>query len=141
VRTLQRDVVIIGGGPAGLSAAVEAARAGADVLLIDENRQPGGQLLKQIHKFFGSKEHSAGIRGINIGKSLLQEAEQLGVEVWLNAAAIGLFENNQVAVLKDGETLSITGKRLLWQPVLRRTRYTSRAGRCLESWEQELLRP
>ena len=110
---MQRDVVIIGGGPAGLSAAVEAARAGADVLLIDENRQPGGQLLKQIHKFFGSKEHSAGIRGINIGKSLLQEAEQLGVEVWLNAAAIGLFENNQVAVLKDGETLSITGKKLL----------------------------
>ena len=108
-----RDIVIIGGGPAGLAAAATAARAGADVLLVDENRLPGGQLLKQIHKFFGSKEHSAGIRGVEIGKNLLTEAKELGVEIWLNAAAIGLFEGNAVAVLKEGKTVVVEGKKIL----------------------------
>ncbi len=42
-------LVIIGAGPAGLSAAIEAASAGAKVLVIDENAKPGGQLFKQIH--------------------------------------------------------------------------------------------
>lgn len=53
------DLVIVGAGPAGLSAAVEAAKTGMRVIVFDENAKPGGQLFKQIHKFFGSKEHKA----------------------------------------------------------------------------------
>ena len=53
------DVIVIGAGPAGLGAAIEARRHGASVLLLDENSRPGGQLFKQIHKFFGSEEHPA----------------------------------------------------------------------------------
>ena len=48
---MKREVVIIGGGPAGLAAAIEAKRDGCDVLLVDENRRAGGQLFKQLHKF------------------------------------------------------------------------------------------
>lgn len=110
---MKRDIVIIGGGPAGLAAALEAAKAGAKVLVIDENRRPGGQLLKQIHKFFGSREHGAGIRGIDIGARLLAEAEGLGVEVWLDSAAIGLFEGNQVAVLRGGRIVAVEGGKVL----------------------------
>ena len=62
------ECVVVGAGPAGLSAAIEAARAGVKVTLFDENRRPGGQLIKQIHKFFGSKDHRAGVRGIDIGE-------------------------------------------------------------------------
>ena len=57
MRQITTDVAVIGAGPAGLSAAYQAARAGAKVTLIDENKRPGGQPFKQIHKFFGSKEH------------------------------------------------------------------------------------
>ena len=46
------DLVVIGAGPAGLSAAIEAASKGLDTIVFDENARPGGQLFKQIHKFW-----------------------------------------------------------------------------------------
>ncbi|HBN80613.1 MAG TPA: pyridine nucleotide-disulfide oxidoreductase, partial [Ruminococcaceae bacterium] len=70
------ELIVIGAGPAGLSAAVEAANAGMSVAVFDENARPGGQLFKQIHKFFGSKEHQAKIRGFRIGQQLLKQAEE-----------------------------------------------------------------
>jgi len=84
------ELVCIGAGPAGLSAAIEAARLGVGVVVYDENDRPGGQLFKQIHKFFGSREHRAQERGFHIGQSLLDEARQLGVEVVLNAVVLGI---------------------------------------------------
>ena len=60
---INTDICVIGAGPAGLAASIEAARCGAKVLLIDENIMAGGQLFKQIHKFFGSREHHAGDPG------------------------------------------------------------------------------
>ena len=64
------DLIIVGAGPSGLSAAIEAAKRGLKVVVFDENEKPGGQLFKQIHKFFGSKEHKAKIRGFKIGEDL-----------------------------------------------------------------------
>ena len=95
------DLIIIGAGPAGLSAAVEAAGAGMHVVVFDENARPGGQLFKQIHKFFGSKEHKAKIRGIRIGEELLKEAEDAGVEVHLNAIVLGLFDCKEITVMEN----------------------------------------
>ena len=99
------EILIIGAGPAGLSAAIEAARYGAKVLVVDENDKPGGQLFKQIHKFFGSRRHQAGVRGIDIGTELLNEVKELGVEVMLNTVAYGIYPNDEgVALCVDGET-------------------------------------
>ena len=85
------EILVIGAGPAGLSAAIEAAKYGAEVLVVDENNKPGGQLFKQIHKFFGSRRHKAGVRGVDIGTELLEEVEKLGVEVMLNTVAYGFY--------------------------------------------------
>ena len=95
------DLIVIGAGPAGLSAAVEGAKRGLEVVVFDENDKPGGQLFKQIHKFFGSKEHKAKIRGYNIGKELLSNAEQLGVKIILNAEVVGLYPFKEVAINID----------------------------------------
>ena len=92
------EVIIVGAGPSGLSAAIEAAKRGLKVVVFDENEKPGGQLFKQIHKFFGSKEHHAKIRGFKIGEELLQEADALGVEVKLNATVAGLYSDKEVNV-------------------------------------------
>lgn len=92
------DMIVVGAGPAGLSAAIEAAKRGLKPIVFDENARPGGQLFKQIHKFFGSKEHKAKIRGFKIGEELLKEAEQYGVTVVLNAIVVGLYPEKEVTV-------------------------------------------
>lgn len=114
---MKREIVIIGAGPAGMAAAVEAARAGAQVLLVDQNDQPGGQLFKQLHKFFGSASHYAGIRGMDIGTMLLEQCAQAGVEVWLSSAVIGVYEGNEIAVVRteglDQKLVTVTASRIL----------------------------
>ena len=111
------EMVCVGAGPAGLAAAVTAARNGVDVVVYDENDRPGGQLFKQIHKFFGSKEHRAMERGFDIGNSFLTEARELGVEVSLNSVVLGIYENGALNVMirdrieqvKAEKTLIATG--------------------------------
>lgn len=98
------DLIVIGAGPAGLSAAIEAAKNGMHPIVFDENAKPGGQLFKQIHKFFGSKEHKAKIRGFKIGQELLEEAKKYGVQVVLNATVVGLYQEKEVNV-KIGEEI------------------------------------
>ncbi|MDR1933090.1 MAG: NAD(P)/FAD-dependent oxidoreductase [Spirochaetales bacterium] len=110
------QILIVGAGPAGLCAAIEAARAGAKAFIIDENSKPGGQLFKQIHKFFGSYEHRAGVRGYAIGTDLLRETEELGVEVILNAPVYGLFRHDggmMVSYMKDGREKAILAEKII----------------------------
>ena len=107
------DILIVGAGPAGLGAAIEAAKAGTAVLLIDENLKAGGQLFKQIHKFFGSEAHYAGIRGFQIGEMLLEEAARLGVETWLDTRALGLLDDGSVGVMHEGHFERIEAKKTI----------------------------
>lgn len=114
----KREILIIGAGPAGLAASVEAAGTGAQVLLVDENDTPGGQLFKQIHKFFGSASHRAGTRGINIGKQLLEQTKEVKVELWLNTTAVGVAGDRQVVLVRkkeDGtaETVVVEAEKIL----------------------------
>ena len=97
------EMIVVGAGPAGLCAAIEAANAGMDVAVFDENARPGGQLFKQIHKFFGSKEHGAKIRGFRIGENLLEQAKEAGVHVHLNATVSGIYDEKEVLVNTNGE--------------------------------------
>jgi len=110
------DIVVIGGGPAGLSAAAAAAAHGARVTLLDEQTVPGGQLSKQIHKFFGSREHLAGTRGFAIGRRLLEDALAAGVDVRLGFAVYAVHPDTgdgfEVAAY-GGKAIRLRGRRLI----------------------------
>jgi thioredoxin reductase/Fe-S-cluster-containing hydrogenase component 2 len=107
------DLVVIGGGPAGLAAVIEAAKAGTKTLVIDENIIAGGQLFKQIHKFFGSHRHHAGIRGYEIGGRLLQEAKESGAEISLNCAVCQATETKDITFVKNGKMTLLKAKKLI----------------------------
>lgn len=93
------DIFVVGAGPAGICATIEAANLGASVLLVDENLCIGGQLIKQTHKFFGSKYEKAGTRGIQIAKDLENELENLKkkgkVTLMLESTVIGYYEGKK----------------------------------------------
>ena len=109
---IETEIAIVGAGPAGLAAACESAQVGSKVIVFDENNHPGGQLVKQIHKFFGSKEHLAGVRGIDIGKKLYKRALSLGVEVRLGTVVWGYFEN-QLAVVFNNQVEVVSAKKII----------------------------
>lgn len=115
IEELVTDVLIIGGGPSGLAAAVELGKRGIETLLIDDKHALGGKLVLQTHKFFGSEEDShAGVRGHDIGKLLAAEvASHASVEVWINSTALFVFSDKKVGILKDGVYKIVTPKRIL----------------------------
>jgi sarcosine oxidase subunit alpha len=104
IPTAEVECLIIGGGPAGLSAAIELGKAGVRTLLVDDKHRLGGKLILQTHKFFGSAEACyAGTRGIDIARKLEAEVHQFeNVRVWLNATALAVFSDRQVGVLRAG---------------------------------------
>ena len=108
------EILVIGGGPAGLTAAIRAGEAGAKVVLVERDDFLGGQLVKQTHRFFGAKKEHAGTRGFKIGEDLKARIKELpNVEVLLSATALGHYEDGVVTVLKDGKMLKYKPEKLI----------------------------
>ncbi len=102
-RPIETEILVVGAGPAGICAAIEAAKAGAQVLLLERSERIGGQLLKQTHKFFGSKEQYAGMRGVEIARILEREASSLeGIETWTGSSVAGIYPDGIVLADRRG---------------------------------------
>jgi len=111
----QTDVLIIGGGPAGLSAAIELGQAGVSTILIDDKAHLGGKLVLQTHRFFGSSEAVfAGTRGIDIAKKLETALRQHpSIEIWESSTAVGVFEDKSIGVYKNGKDYALVFPKML----------------------------
>jgi NADPH-dependent 2,4-dienoyl-CoA reductase/sulfur reductase-like enzyme len=110
---MNNELVIIGAGPAGLTAAREAASHGVKVLVLDENSTPGGQLFTQTHKFFGSKQHMASVRGFQIGERLLEDLLKLDVEISLNSVVLGVFPGKKVMFVKGEDKVETVDAKVI----------------------------
>ncbi|MCK5761358.1 MAG: FAD-dependent oxidoreductase [Candidatus Izimaplasma sp.] len=103
------DLVIIGGGPAGLSAAKMAAESGLKSLIIERNFQVGGQLVKQTHMFFGSEKQYAKTRGINIAKILVKDVLKYSdlIEIMTDTSVVGIYKDKVVTLLHKDKYIKI----------------------------------
>jgi len=108
-------VLIIGGGPAGMSAAAELGRHGIRVLLVDDRHRLGGKLVLQTHRFFGSTNAvHAGTRGIDIATQLENETKKHDTtDVWLNSVAVAVFSDHKVGILQDNKTYVLVQPQVL----------------------------
>ena len=88
-RRRHADVLVVGGGHAGLAAAIAAAELGADVVLTDEGPEPGGRLLWE--------------GGHELARELAQRARAAGVELLTSAPALGHFDG--LVPIWQGDTL------------------------------------
>jgi sarcosine oxidase subunit alpha len=85
------DVLVAGGGPAGMAAAVAAARCGASVMIVEEEHRLGG------HLRWGTEADLAALADL-----AAQVAAEPGIEVRTNAVVLGRYDGNLIAVLDRG---------------------------------------
>jgi NADPH-dependent 2,4-dienoyl-CoA reductase/sulfur reductase-like enzyme/Fe-S-cluster-containing hydrogenase component 2 len=102
-RTIRTDILVIGGGPSGLTAAFELGRMGFQVLVADDKEKPGGKLVLQTHKFFGSeKDCHAGVRGMDISGLLEKRLSGIpNVTIVCNAPVVAIFKDRRAGLYKD----------------------------------------
>ena len=79
------DVTVIGGGPAGLAAAVEAEKQGASVLLLEREAAPGGMLKQCVHDGFGLARFGERLTGPEYAARYIEQLERSGCELWREA--------------------------------------------------------
>lgn len=99
---MHSDIAIIGGGPAGLTAGLYAARGGASVTLYEE-LFPGGQIAKTplVENYPGFPD---GVVGYEVGSLLQKQAEKFGLKVeYAGATGLVLDENPKRILLPDRE--------------------------------------
>ena len=108
-------LVVVGAGPAGMGAAIEAARAGLHVSVLDENARPGGQIYRQFDPRFRVTAPRVLGRDFRRGQALLAEFTALGssVEYLPESLVWGLFPEREVAFVQHGESRTIAYDRLL----------------------------
>ncbi|MBP2628376.1 MAG: Pyridine nucleotide-disulfide oxidoreductase, FAD/NAD(P)-binding domain containing protein [Firmicutes bacterium] len=111
---IRAEILVVGAGPAGLMAAIHAAEAGAKVLLVERADRLGGQLIKQTHKFFGSKAEYAGERGIEIADKLITASQNLpGITIWQNAVVLGIYPDGVVTLSHNGNFCTVQPKKII----------------------------
>ncbi len=94
------DVVVIGGGPAGLAAAIEAKKNGVEsILVIERDRELGGILQQCIHNGFGLHIFKEELTGPEYAERFIDELMTMGIEYWTDTMVLEVLQNKSVKVM------------------------------------------
>lgn len=110
---IETDIAVVGSGPAGLSAALEASRADARVAIIDEYHRPGGQYFKQPSASFKLLDRSAMGRDYDRGLELLRRLEQGTIQVFTGTLVWGAFDPGVLDIYRRGECERLRAERIV----------------------------
>src|SRR5262245_44185860 len=106
------DVLVVGGGPAGLSAAAVAAETGAIVVLVDDRPVPGGQFYKQPLPELALPPQRLADRQFSKGRALIARAQAAGV-LFVRGTVFDAEPPSVIALESDGRAARIAGRRLI----------------------------
>jgi len=110
------DLVIIGGGPAGIAAAATASKHGLEVAIIDERPTLGGQIYKRVGPGFKVKSAKEVGKDYFLGEELIKELDNSSVEVFLETL-VASIEDSAVVIARNGKSAEkLKYKKLLISP-------------------------
>jgi thioredoxin reductase len=108
------DIVIIGGGPAGLSAAIAAKEKGAQkVLVIERENELGGALNHYIHTGFCRIEDNVQLTGTEFAQKLIDKALELKINYFLNTEVIDFSKNKVITAVNENGIMEIQSKAIV----------------------------
>ena len=107
------DVLVVGAGPGGLSAALAAASSGASVVVLDERAQPGGQYFKPLAPSQRFVRESAADHQFRAGRSLEQRVRAAGATIESEATVWGAFAPGEVAAVVGGRSIVYRPRQLI----------------------------
>lgn len=100
------DIVIIGGGPAGLAAAASAKREGIDsILILERDTQLGGILNQCIHNGFGLHTFKEELTGPEYAQRFIDQVEELKIEYKLNTMVMDITPDKEITAMNRTDGL------------------------------------
>lgn len=93
------DVCVIGGGAAGMSAALKSSQTGAKTLLIERASELGGVLLQCIHNGFGLHHFKEELTGPAYAERVEEELRKTTTEIWLDSVVVKLTSDHEVHII------------------------------------------
>lgn len=108
VPTQAFDVVVIGGGPAGMAAALAAHKAGARVAIVERERHLGGILRQCIHPGFGLSHFKQELTGPEYAQRFIDQVRETDIALFLDSMVIGIDGGSDTPGASDAEAHTVT---------------------------------
>ena len=103
------DLLVIGGGIGGLSAASYASKCGVNTVLIDDREKLGGQFCKQPL----TNENAKFDYQVILGKKLIYKVDENGVKIFKNTSVFAVFKNKEILAIKDNSLITFRPKKII----------------------------
>ncbi len=105
---LSYDLLIIGGGPAGLAAAISAKEAGAkSILILERDKYLGGILNQCIHNGFGLHTFKEELTGPEYAKRYIEKVKELKIEYKLNTMVVDMNDKKEITAINSVDGLMV----------------------------------
>lgn len=108
IQTQAFEVVVIGGGPAGMAAALAAHKAGARVAIVEREQHLGGILRQCIHPGFGLSHFKQELTGPEYAQRFIDQVHETDIALFLNSMVIGIDGGSDTSGASDAEAHTVT---------------------------------